>query len=155
MYFSPVWKPGLYQLTLSSERRRPSVCQPVQPSMCHENKQNTLTSTFKTGGVNLSVILGLRVASCLLHPSKARFQQQVVNLQTGLFQFSLKATRNRILYKTRAPHFHFSPQKKSNIARKLRHLLHYFFYTLYGRKFKLPSVSQNQWRKHFQVRSNP
>lgn len=40
------------------------VCPPVQPSMCHKNKRNTPTSTFKRGlGGGFRCCLGLRAAS--------------------------------------------------------------------------------------------
>lgn len=60
--------------------------------------------------------------TCLRSFSTARSK-----LANRLAQFSPKATRNMILYKTRSPSFHLSRQKKSNIARKLPHLLHVFF----------------------------
>lgn len=73
-----------------------------------------------------------------------------------LNQFSPKATwETWISNKARSHPFYFltySQQKKSNIARKLPRLLNDFFKThFYGRKVKLPSVSQTQWWKRFQV----
>lgn len=85
--------------------------------------------------------------------------QHVVEWQTGSTQSFQRPQETQFCTKL-DPLFSLSStcqQKKSNIARKLPFLslmLFFFCYTRYGRKVKLPSVSQNQWRKHFQVRSN-